>query len=72
MSMSTRGSMAGTSAVSTRLNGNEAHRRLSEVQQGLRYPRTQIIKLCRMLEKDGKLEHELHQTHIQSTAVCRY
>lgn len=66
MSASTcRGSLPETFAVRIRLNGNEAIRRLGGIRRGLHFPRSRIIKLCRMLEKDGKLEQQLQQTNVQ-------
>lgn len=66
MSASTcRGSLGETFAVRIRLNGNEAIRRLGGIRRGLHFPRSRIIKLCRLLEKDGKLEQQLHQTNVQ-------
>lgn len=54
-----------TFAVKIRLNADEAIRRFHGVRRGLCFSKVQIIKLCRMLEKDGRLEQQLGRADLQ-------
>ena len=45
--------------IRTKLNSEEATRRLIKIRQGLELPKQQVIDLCRVVERDGKLEEQL-------------